>query len=430
MAFIKFDFENEKLKIINFVKESLKNNPIVEDLGDYIPFLAYYGEEEFCKKQIEISKTRMKYGMFCGDIYPKLRKFRRYMIVPEFNTDALLGLIEFYRLTENEIALETAETIIKSLNKHFVKNGYIYSLFLTGLKINVPFVRGMNGLYVELLTDLYDITKDEKYIEIAENLAKAWINLDFFKKNKLFPNSYFVKAKYLNKLWRDAKKVTIFKHNTSIVNGLLSLYKKIKEEKLLKAIDQWIFTIKKRFFVNTIYGKLNIKNKTISEPLLKYSFSMIDILSYAYHLTKNSNYLDFAEDIASFWIKKKSKIYLFPQSPDKRETLLDSITDFSISLFRLNELTGKKFYREIGIKTVKANMKYHSYQPTKHSEFIGGEPCFLPAFVDSVDYKTGKPSTKRIKPKFIALMLKPIIYLESDEKIYNNENIFKLMRDR
>ena len=372
----------------------------------------------------------MKYGMFYGDAYPKIRKLGKFVIIPEFNTDALLGLTEFHRLTGDETALETAETIIKSLNKHFVKNGYIYSLFLTGLKINVPFVRGMNGLYVELLTDLYDITKDEKYIEIAENLAKAWINLDFFKKNKLFPNSYFVKAKYLNKLWRDAKKVTIFKHNTSIVNGLLSLYKKIKEEKLLKAIDQWIFTIKKRFFVNTIYGKLNIKNKTISEPLLKYSFSMIDILSYAYHLTKNSNYLDFAEDIASFWIKRKSKINLLSQYPDKRGTLIDAITDFCISLFRLGELRKNKFYKNVGIEIMRANMKYHVYQPNENSEFIGGDPCFLPAFVDSVDYETGQPLTKRVKPKFIALMLKPVIYLESGERIYKNENIFKLMRDR
>ena len=422
-------FSNEKRVIMGFVKESLEGLPLSEDLGDYIPFLAHYKELGFCDSQIELALKKTQWGMFYGDAFPKIRWAGNSVIVPEMNTDALLGLLHYHRQTKKQRPLELAKELADGLLAHCYSKGFVSAL-VSRLGPKAPFSRGMNGLYMELLPELHDLTGDTKYLEAAKEMASAWLSIPFFKEHKLFPTAYFYSSQSLNSMWKDCKLVTVFKHSTSIANGLLEIYRVSGDRAILDAMKSWALETKKRMTVGCVHGKLDIESQEIAEPKLLYNFPTIDFLCDLYAETKWGEALDFAEDLAGFWLKLQSEAGLFPLRPGRRGTLIDSVTDFSMSLFRLHELTRKAKYKQAAVKAVKANMRMHAVDVNQGFEFIGGRPLETKAFVDSVDYETGVPMRKWVKPKFIALLLKPIIYLESGKQMYKDKQLRLLLRDR
>ncbi|MBI2674989.1 MAG: hypothetical protein HYX24_00910 [Candidatus Aenigmarchaeota archaeon] len=424
------ELQTHRNRIIRFVKKSLRNSPLIDDLGDYIPLLAYYKEDIFCRKQILESMKHMKKGLFFGKAYPFLRPFEKHIIIPEMNTDALLGLIDYYRLSGWETALDVSAHLLDSLKNHFTINGEVCWFLIPSLKIKMPFTRGVNGVFIELLVDMYEITEEDKYLEFAGELASTWLKMDFFRKYSLFPSMRPIGMPFFSKFGGYFSIVKPFKHNTSIVNGLVSLYRVTQDTRILKSIIEWTRAIERKMFDKYVFGGFDVRSGKRMDPELQFSFPIIDLLCDIAHVSGSYNLLDLAERIAGNWLEMVSSIDLLPNSPFSNATFIDSVTDFSVSLFRLHELTGKKEYLSYGKRIALSNMLHHKCKPDENFEFEGCEPCYMETYNVSVDVSSGNLLTKVINPKFVALLLKPIIYMESGKKIYNDDIIFKLMRDR
>ena len=243
-----------KDKAIHFLKE-LKE-PIVNDLGDYIPFMDYFEEREFCNEQIRSCVDKV-----CTPVMPTERE------------DMLLGLIEHYRLTKNDLSLRLAESFVEYLIRNFFHNGkicvpkaqYIEHCFTADRKPSLPgninktilkFIHDLggrwvalprNGIYIELLIDLYELTNEEKYLALARSMGDVWLKNATFSKKGLFPS-------FRLNPFGDSYAV-ISKDNTALINGFSSLYKATEDKIYKEAVQKWIDAVRNYCFEKSIWGK-------------------------------------------------------------------------------------------------------------------------------------------------------------------------------
>jgi len=399
--------------IINYIKECFASTPLAEDFGDYIPFLAYLGEKEFCMSNLKMIEKSLNDGFYYNVHFSAKRWFGKYIFSVEYNTDLLLGLVELYRILGFHEALEIAKKMINSLEKFCIKENQIYSILIPPMKKSLPIMRGLTGVYIELLVDMYKLTLNERYLKIAESLSIGFIEMKFFKKHGLFPKSYLLKFNFLNLFWKSSKIVRIFKENTSIINGLLAVYGETNNVKLKHAILSWAENVKEKLISdeNIVYGIYDVSKDKKYEPALTFNFPIIDLFCDCYKIFKDKMYLETSKNIADFWLQNQSRIGLFPLYPNRRETYQDTITDMIISLFKLHECCGKKKYLNSALRALKGMLEYHVLNI-------------------SVDVFSGQPLINKTKNKYVALLLKPVIYYSSGKKIYEDETLFKILRDR
>ena len=126
--------------------------------------------------------------------------------------------------------------------------------------------------------------------------------------------------------------------------------------------------------------------------------------------------MQFAEDLADFWISiQAKKTGLFPEDSESRFSYLDSETDMTVALFKLWELTSREKYYSSAMSVLHGIFKYHKKEK---------------GYILQADINSGQVSEKVYRTKFNALLLKPIIYLISSKKMYEDNLIFTLMKDR
>ncbi len=450
------DLAAEQQKLVAFVKAALQDAPLSEDLGDYLPFLAAVGERSFCDQQVALATRSFRNGFAVGDAFPKLRRYGNSLLVPELNTDTLLGFLELFRITRDPALLTHADRLVSALLRDFaqptgtlVPGATRRPLHLAGFRIprlrySVPLARGMNGLYAELLCDFAELSGNSAYRDRAEQLADAWLAEPFFQATGLFPAATFFSNRWRNQFLADSRTVTHFKPNTSVANGLLAVYESTRTPRYREALLRWFSAVEQKLTTapapdgaNASEGAVHLswdaRTSQRSTPTLLAAFPTIDLCCDAAHILgpatpEGKKLMAFAERIARFWLSKRTPLGLIPQQASGGPTLLDSITDFSMSLFRLHELTHKP-YHTAALALVEANLRHHAVTPDDSWAFIGGKPAFLPALAESVDSATGIP-TKTVKPKFVALALKPLIYLRSGKRMYETPSLRKLLRDR
>lgn len=397
-------------KIIEYAKTRF-GKPIVEDLGDYIPFLDHFGETELCKNHISECSNQI--------FSPSL---------PTAREDTLLGLIEHYRWTGDEAGLELAKRYVDYLFSNYAENGrlvipvgqFVDHVFeydrpqtaknkllkpvllfihhLLGTQVVIP----RNGIFIELLTDIHDLTQEKRFLDMAESFALSWLQNKIFKRFGLFPSFRLnpFKGKY----------AVLAKDNSALLNGLIAVYNITHKEAYKEAILKWCRGVHERCFDATLYGKYYFDTGHREAPELMYAMAVVDVLCYTYFVLKEKWTLSFAEEIAKFWMDLQSQIGLFPMAMDSYVSHQDYTNDFSISLWRLCELTGRGDYCEAALNAMKGLFKFH-------------------VFHRMVDYKTGNPLQSGTIPKYVFLMSKPIILLQ-EKAIYETGKVFKLLRDR
>jgi hypothetical protein len=399
-----------KEKIIEYARTKLRK-PIVEDLGDYVPFLTYFGETELCERHISGCLDEI-----CSPSLPTQRE------------DTLLGLIEHYRWTGDISSLDLAKKYVNYLFLNYWDKGrltvpanqYIEHVFREHrtrttkneiMKLGLKFVHSLartrisvprNGIFIELLVDMYDLTREPKYLEMAESLALAWLRDKTFQRYGLFQNFRLdpFRSKY----------AVLAKDNTALLNGFIALYDETKKDVYRDAILRWSSSVHEKCFDKTVFGRYYFNQGERKEPKLMYAMAVTDVLCDAFFLLKEKMLLNFARDIAEFWINLQSKIGLFPMEETSRYSHQDYTNDFCISLWKLYELTGENHFREASMKGMKGLFKFH-------------------VFNLKVDYQSGETLDANIIPKYVFLMSKPIILLE-EKTVYKSKKIFKLLRDR
>ncbi|WP_428329409.1 glycoside hydrolase family 76 protein [Mucilaginibacter sp.] len=110
------------------------------------------------------------------------------------NGPGILVLLQLYNITHNKAYLNTALDVYKWVNKTLQAPDSIYydNIRLRDLKIGKAKITYNLGTMLQSNVLLYHITKDHKYLGVAEGIAKAGRKY-FFKKGRL-PGGYWFNA--------------------------------------------------------------------------------------------------------------------------------------------------------------------------------------------------------------------------------------------
>lgn len=404
--------------IIDFAKDRYSENPDVPELGDYIPFLAYFGETNWVDSQIDQARESL--------LEPA---------PPSKREDTLVGLLEYHRLRKNDAVLGLTERYLDYLFTTHVRDDRIVTPRIWGIQEKANFARynhdqgtirtaariadpvlsiakgwqvppyvalARNGIFVELLVDTYAHTGNVNHLERAKRLADRWIQTEEFQTYGLFPTEPSIPGR--------KRYAQLFKGNTAVANGLIALVDETGEDRFKNALQQWVQSVHERCVDGPVYGIYEFETGRRSRPELFFAFSTIDALCYATVVTNDDRYLDVAVDIAEYWLPKQKDTGLFPLHPGADYSHQDAMTDFSISLWRLFELTGVKKYRRRSREAMRGLFNYHRFSL-------------------NANINTGEPVDETVTPRFVTLMAKTIILLQ-EGSIYDDWDIFKLLRDR
>lgn len=412
---IKKDFINSQGALsLKRVDQKVSSFHIFPDMGDFLPFFLYFGEDQFISSQINIFQKTLKNKILFSEFksmgIPGLAKSYEY-------SDLVFGLIDYDLSVGSQQSKELLDEQVKIMINIFNYSKNINSFYHPILK-RLPILDSRDGMMIELFVELYKIKKEDRFLNLATNVYGQLVSSAFYKKYKIFPT--LGPKSYLKILpSKKFKEAEIAKVNTNTLYGILELYKVKKDEGLLKTIDQTVdAVIDKSIDGAGVMKTFTPKNPNYKKAFLTSSFMMLDFLCDLYQETRDNKYLNIAQKIADYWINLQSKSTgLFPMYSNSNKTFLDSETDMAIALYKLFEITDNQKYQEAADTCYDGIIKYH-----------GSKDYVLSVNVDSGETMDGQQKTK-----FLALFLKLLILkmkLDQGEKIYVNQDLFNLIKDR
>lgn len=383
--------------------KDIKNNIIfpellIDELGDFLPFFAYFGDEETCLKHIEYTKKH-------EPIYERAFSY----------TDLLFGLLWYSVLGKHKseaISFGTYYTK-KIISRFFGK--FPGSYYVRGWVL--PVFNTQDSTFIEIFTEFYRATHDKFFLEQARRLFCMLSENKFFQREGLLPELIitipFLKlfSLLVPKKFNQAR---VMKHNTNFGFGLLDLWRLDPSEKIKETFYRLYQGLEKHVSPEGGIGNFPYQ-KSLPADLVS-SFAVADLFADGFIVFKKPEYLELARRIAHFWMDRQSKTTgLFPKEDGSPLSYLDNETDMAIVLFKLWEITGEQKYHDSAMRALGGIFTHH-----KGSH----------GYVLEVDINSGKHEDELYKTKFNTLLLKPIIYLLSGKKIYNDNQLFMLMKDR
>ncbi len=401
-----------------------------DDIGDYLHYVVWYGQTagkdyvNFAMDQINAwQKVKSPFGFYLEYFpdrgVPGLKALQPVSMYQ--NQDALVGLLTLYRMTKNDLFLDKTTELCNSISKYAVSPiGFVYNKFIPYLKL--PLFKHhkseIDGLIIEELCELYGFTRNEKYLNTAKKIAKAWMN-----KN---PKGLFLDrvVPILNTSW--GKTATMMKSNTNMLFGLIALYEVSKDRVIKKRITSLLDSIQKMQLYRGGFAKsAKISDNTIIDNTveLTQNFAVIDVFLEAYRVFKNEEYLEIATNCAKYWMGRQDrKTGLFPERVEGQKdwyfAKLDQNSDLIVELLKLYEITKKKTFLESAEKAAAGIMKHHQTKTT---------------FAKIVDYRNGRIIKSENEIKYLGGLLKALLltyHVLNGGKIYRNKTVYSLVRDR
>ncbi len=407
-----------------------------DDLGDFAPFMVWFdnitGRHEntrWVEGQFKLMKLvlRQKSGFY----YPfaeggkKAGQSNLLPVYPQGHLDLILGFNILYRLTKNMDYMQANRDLCKGIVRYALsRKGFVYGAVIPKLHLYFPrlgFLRykpQVSGVFIEELTNFYEISRDECCLDAAKKITKAWSGTKTFERYGLFADQVYP---VIN---REAGTATISKENTNMIYGLLRLYEISGEEwvrdmalKCLKGLELF------RDSEGTYQKVFDTKRDSISnnKVSITQNHMVLGALIDAYIILKDKEYLKSAEKCADFWIRTQSENGLFMSCKKNQEKWnqcdIDSHSDFIVVLSRLHGLTGKEKYIKSIRKAVGAIGLFRSNR----------------VFYKIADYKTGNILHRINELKFLGGTLKGLLsaytVLNNVKKI-DKETLRLLLRDR
>lgn len=383
-------------------KGQLSPELIIDDFGDIAPFIALYGGEDICKVNLDyIEAHKHNLGFDRAFAY----------------TDLILGLLWYSKVGQHaaqsrELAVHLSNQVVE---QWYSKDGAkIYSMKLHG--VTIPVTNGIDSTFIEVWTEMYREFSDQKYLELAIKTYEYYASIHSSHKTNLIPLHHKADIRALPiQLLRPMlfTEVHIMKDNSNYLFSLLDLIRTgYDKQHVITNFDQVFFTIAGRVTNNTLTNVLSSQGKS---DLLS-SFALIDIACDAYNTIGKNTYLDVARELADSWLAlPANKTGLLPKQYQGARSYFDSETDMAVALIKLYECTGEQKYINKANDLVKGVNEYH---------------WFDEGYALEVDIQTGDRINECIKTKFVALHIKILHILLSEKKIYKDEQLFMLAKDR
>lgn len=440
-----------KTKYINRQGMIARSYPCTErdiyaDFDDVLPFLLYFGEDEFVRTQIQLSTQTTFKGLIT--INDKVVSWR--------NDEYLGALCCYYRKHRDPEVKKIIDECFRSIERYLMRDGHIfmfYDLRRNRLpKLYSTWAAGLLEVFLEN-SDLFPEWKSKALHIIGlwvENYSFLKYGLFVFKShasNRLFNlincNFHFRNLRFhraVNSMFyyrrrttlREVIKETINYHllrcptgfhlqfmkaNTSFIFALICAYRLTGDGGYRKAIEKWINVVREKLFRDGIICDDWKSDGTVRIGTLADNFIMIDLLCDTYSFaSKKAEYLYFAKEIANTWFTHQWPNGLFPSVPGGVSNHIDHQTDFSIALRRISELTGEEMYWKVGKRCFLSTLKHHH---TKEG------------YVTSVTKSGRIRPDSVVDPKYNGLLLKGIINcLEEKQKIYETQELYDMLKDR
>lgn len=423
-----------------FTGEWIKKRCNVDDIGDYLIFIVWYGNlindpryTDWAKEQVTIwdSNFKNKFGFYVDEYFPE-KKQRPYSVYMYGHQDAFVGLRMLYELTKDKFFLNSlCQLSDATINYAMTKKGFLRGSFLPSFH-GIPFPRysstftatmgsvfhkpGVDGIISEEIAALYTITKNEEYLKAAEKIVNAWIDTTEFKNSGLFPDN--IMPLFCKPI---KPKSSVMKTNTNMISSLIKLYEIKKDSKLLENL---VFSLnslsKQRRKGEEFYTSYNLwKNKPYDLSIdLNMNNSAIMVYIDAYRVLRDEKYLDIAERCAEWYLNRRSeKTGLVPDG-DSPYAKLDTVSDFFVNLLKLYEITENNSYLECAIQGMRGISKYHQTEIS---------------FIKSVDFQNGKVTDPINETKYLGGYLKFLDYLYyilNGQSALESPTVWDLIRDR
>ncbi len=394
----------------------LNSTNILEDLGDYLPFFLYFGEIDFCKKQIKGLKRNLKDGL----LQSFLKKGNMSFITAFSHTDLILGLIDYYQSTGKKEILSLTQEIIERCIKEFKIGKTIDSFYFPVSKFSLPIFDTVDGSFIELFVNFYELTKDDYYLNKSKELIDGFEKNVFFQKHYLIPERIINNYAWLfNPLFKSKiKNIKVMKNNTNTLYGFLEYYKVTKNNQVKRLIEKW-FDFFCKYLISPsggVFDSYDFSNNQQGKISLEANFATLDLFCDLHYFLGDDVYIKKAKKIADFWLKKQSnETKLFPIKEGKINSNLDAETDMIIALMKVFELTNNLIYKTAAEEAFEGIIRYHRKKK---------------GYVLEVNIEDGKTTNDVYKIKFIILFLKSIILFLEGNKIYQDKKLFELLRDR
>ena len=395
--------------------------PIIKDLGDYLPFFLYFGYTSYCRQHVRDITSQLHNGLL-----PAQSKLFRIRVTSTYDhSDYLLGLMDYLNyVTDPEIETSLKLTL-EAVWRKFFDRRFPSSYISAPLGVALPFFDTKDGMYMEIFADYYKTRKEDKFRDRALSLWRTLQKVRAKSKVQLLPvlvRHQSIKGWALGSMSRiraQSHTIRVMKNNTNSLFGALSLFEIVASDEIARSIREWVEALTKYMITREgmVYNFGKLKDGSVSPfgPNLTAAFAVIDLLCDLSRCFDEERYLGRAEIIAKFWLSLQGKTGLFPLEPNGRASYLDSETDMIVALQKLHDLSGDPIYAEAAQRTFEGILKYHKRTS---------------GYVLSVDTEKGDVVDGMLKTKFICLLLKVFILFLEGGSVYRNEDVFKLLRDR
>lgn len=403
-----------------------------DDLGDFAPFMAWLGliekkdqNIEWIKKQCGLMKrlSLQGSGFYSPVSLSPSRKKTFFPSYPQNQIDLILGLGLLYRLTKEDVFLEMDKAVCDSIIKYAIsRRGFVYGSVIPALHSYYPkrgYIRmkpQVSAAIMEELSNLYDLTEEERYLSAAMKIALAWANTNAFRKAGLFPSNIYPI------LCRECGDANISKENTNMCYGLLRLFE-VSKDQGIKAIAEKAIEGLLRFRLQdgAFSTKINLKDLSITDSAenLTYNHMALGVFLDAFEILGDRKYLETAETGMRKWVPLQSKKGLFPKYVPPKEGWkaidIDTQGDTLVILSRL--LPTSPEFREPLEKGLPSMFLFRSPK----------------AFYRTIDFDTGEASDSTNELKFIGGAIKGILRswtaLEKDSTL-DKDTLRQISRDR
>lgn len=425
---------------------------ILDNFDDIAPFLLYFNRSKLLLHQLErLNLESFENSLPIGGVLYSYK-------IDEY----LGGLDAIYKKTGSQSALKIlVDAVDKSLNYFLGQDGNFAETFDLVRQERSPYFAPWSAGLLETYLDLDYINSE--LLDTVSNVMTSWVEHPFFKTQGLFPfrgtfspfrnrldamlaasgrwsqeppsrgedgigfksalkrNPAVYSFRLLqNRYFRSGQWSQVMKSNTTPVFTLIELYRRTGHSKWAGAIERWIDAATSKF-VRPAGHVLSAwyPSSTQGGPTLVAGFILIDVLCDAFvALGGNRRWLDIAQKICDAYLAGAWGNGLIPMSPGAQKNHIDGQVDFSISMRRVGELTGRNDLRDRSFELMSAALYWHQ-TPEGFCTHVdsAGKPVRLPC--NTVD------------PKYNGLLLKGLIHLlESERRIYESPDLMDLFKDR
>lgn len=408
---------------------------LFDNLDDLCPFLLHFGEHEFLAAQARRIRE-LGHGM--------LSLCTEFETLTTRNIDEWFGgLWAVWRATGEPATKALLDESMHLVGDKLLGDGFLSAAYFPdadrAASYQEPWSSGLLECFCAMRSEYPDAFRSTRAV------INAWLAEPYFRRHHLFPYRFFrsplrrawqgliagmpaaerasrplapkpLSRQGLRETWAfftlNGQYSQMMKSNSTCAFTLLELYRLTGQEHYRRALEHWIGAALSRFCEEgKVWMEYYPRSGLRREPGVVPAFILVDVIcDSAYFLPGLEDRLPAAREILDHHWARRLPEGLIPQTEGARFAHLDSQVDFSISLRRYGELSGREEYRHRSRELMEATLERH-YTPDGYATFSGEHPNTV------------------IDVKYNGLLLKGMInLLTMDRPIY--PELHELFKDR